>query len=149
MIPAYGQNANQFGNAFGMPLWWGNQNTSSAVAPAQPPQQSSGIDGVAFVQGENAALAYIVPSGKTFLLIDTVEDRIYFKSADAYGRPSPLNDFWLTKTKPNPAPTETTAEEKTAPEYVTREEFDALKEQFESLAARKSKLKKAEEGDAE
>ena len=160
MIPAYSQNYTV--NPYGGGGWWSIYPPNPGTVPAQPmpqtqpqPQQnqSAGLDGFAFVQGENAALAYIVPAGKTYLLIDTVEDRIYFKSADAYGRPSPLNDFWLTKTKPDaaPVPSETQAEETTAPEYVTREEFDALKEQFDVLAAKKTagRPRKAEEGEAE
>lgn len=140
MINAYPQN-NMYGNA-----WWGiyppyqttpiaPQTTYSPQTQPQNTQPTGGIDGVAFVQGENAALAYVVPNGKTFLLIDTVEDRIYFKSADAYGRPSPLNDFWLTKNKPEAsAESEAKAEETPAQEYVTREEFDELKERLGALA---------------
>ena len=114
----------------------------------QPTQNSGSVDGVAFVQGENAALAYVVPAGKTWLLMDTVEDRIYFKSADIYGRPSPLNDFWLTKTKPEaPAP----VEEPPAPQYATLEDLNALKEEIELLKAKKTagRPRKAEETEVE
>jgi len=134
MIPAYGQNQ-------GIQQWnpgvypggtWGVN--PAPLQQAQPP----GIDGTAFVQGENAALAFVVPAGKTYLLIDTVEDRIYFKSADIYGRPSPLNDFWLTKEKPAPAPAQEEPEPVPAPEWAKKSDLDDLRAQVEALAAKKS-----------
>lgn len=141
MIPAYAQNQ--------VPQAW-NQLGAWGVNPAPLPQtQPPGIDGVAFVQGYNAALAYVVPAGKTFLLIDTVEDRIYFKSADAYGRPSPLNDFWLSKEKPEPkeeakpapepeAKAKRDEDEIAAQELATKDDIDELRAMIESLAAKKS-----------
>ena len=138
MIPAYTQNQ--------VPQAW-NQLSTWGVSPAPLPQtQPPGIDGVAFVQGYNAALAFVVPVGKTFLLIDTVEDRIYFKSADVYGRPSPLNDFWLSKEKPEPKEEAKPAPEPEAkakrdedePIPATKEDIDELRAMIESIAAKKS-----------
>ena len=138
MINAYPQNAAMNPGSFTGGYQWGQWGmTPPPVPQTAQPQQTGGIDGVAFVQGENAALAYVVPNGKTFLLIDTVEDRIYFKSADGYGRPSPLNDFWLTKTKPE-AKAEPSEEKPAEPEWVTRQDFDELKAQVEALAAKKT-----------
>lgn len=149
MINAYPQNnvPGAYGNA-----WWGiyppNSTTpiasqSATTVPQTQPQQTGGIDGVAFVQGENAALAYVVPAGKTFLLMDTVEDRIYFKSADSYGRPQPLNDFWLSKTKPETAPVP--AEQPAAPEYATKADIDELRGQIAELKAKKTPRSKKTE----
>lgn len=138
MIPAYAQNQ--------VPQAW-NQLGAWGVNPAPLPQtQPPGIDGVAFVQGYNAALAYVVPAGKTFLLIDTVEDRIYFKSADVYGRPSPLNDFWLSKEKPEqkgeakpaPEPEAKAKRDEDEPVPATKDDIDELRAMIESLAAKKS-----------
>lgn len=159
MISAYPQN-NLYGNA-----WWGIYPPGPAMNPVMgasqpaqqtnpiqqqaPTQQTGGIDSVAFVQGYNAALAYVVPAGKTFLLIDTVEDRIYFKSADIYGRPSPLNDFWLSKEKPEPKEEAKSAPEPEAKakrdeddiaarELATKDDIDELRAMIESLVAKKS-----------
>lgn len=143
MINAYPQNnvPGAYGNG-----WWGiypqyqpMQYQQTATPQTQPQtQQPGGIDGVAFVQGENAALAFVVPSGKTFLLIDTLEDRIYFKSADSYGRPSPLNGFWLTKDKPEPVQTTAQAEEPAPPEYATKADLDEIREQVAELRAKRT-----------
>lgn len=140
MMAAYGQNQGLFSSGVSqVPGGWGGQ----AIQPQPQPTrvQPTGVDGVAFVQGYNAALAFIVDPGKRILLLDTVEDRIYFKSADQYGVPYPLEAFWVTRDKPEPkveaAPAPVPVETK-APEYVTREEFDALREQIETLAAKKS-----------
>jgi hypothetical protein len=144
MIPAYAQNAQQTPGVFNGYQWgqWGQ--TTAPMPQAQP----SGIDGVAFVQGENAALAYVVPAGKTYLLIDTIEDRIYFKSADVYGRPSPLNDFWLTKDKPEAKPAPAPAEPET-PEWATKADVDELRAQIEALTAKKAPGKSKKEPETE
>lgn len=148
MINAYPQNNvhGAYGNA-----WWGiyppyqmtpiaPQSVTSAPQTQPQNEKPREINGVAFVQGEDAAITFIVPNGKTFLLFDTLEDRIYFKSADIYGAQFFLNDFWLTKTKPEPTQTQAPAQTETPapPEYATKADLDEIREQVAELRAKRT-----------
>lgn len=104
------------------------QNNFAAVPqPTQQPQQSP----IIWVQGEEAAKAYLVAPGNSVLLMDSEGNRFYLKSTDVQGMPMPLRVFDYTErtsqaqeSRPaNPA------------EFVTRAEFDALAARIEKLTA--------------
>lgn len=81
----------------------------------QPQQQQSGI---LWVQGEEAAKAYMVAPGNSVLLMDSENNSFYIKSSDLSGMPQPLRIFDYT---------ERTAQTERKPvDYVTREEFEAF-----------------------
>lgn len=101
-------------------------------APMQQPQQpqapqQQAANPLIWVQGEAGAKAYMVAPGASVLLMDSERSSFYIKTADASGMPT-MRIFDYTErgaqVAPAPAPT---------PEYVTRAEFDALRERIESL----------------
>lgn len=98
------------------------------TTPAQPaPQASNGS--ITWVQGEEGAKAFMVAPGNTVLLMDSDGCSFYLKSADASGMPQPLRIFDYVER--------TSASKGTAtvptPEYVTREEFNALSDKVNAI----------------
>lgn len=79
-------------------------------------QQQSGIT---WVQGIEGANAFRIAPNQTMVLIDSTQDVMYIKSADAIGMPT-LRRFKFT---------EVTGKE--VDRYVTREEFDRLLERID------------------
>lgn len=105
--------------------------------PASPTQSAQSMSsGLIWVQGETGAKSYLVAPNTTVLLMDSEESKFYIKSTDASGMPLPLRTFVYNEE----IGTETVkALDKTSESvsYVTRAEFDALKAEFEALAAKK------------
>lgn len=80
------------------------------------PYQQQAQQGIIWVQGEEAAKAYMVAAGNSVLLMDSEGSCFYLKSTDQSGMPMPLRVFDYTERTPKQAP---------APaEYVTRKEFE-------------------------
>ena len=96
---------NQFGNPYG------------GVTP--PQQQNTGI---VWVQGEEAAKAYLVAPNNTVTLWDAEKQKIYIKSADASGMPSMRVISWQEDEKPNLG-------EKNK-DFVTRDELEEILEKY-------------------
>jgi hypothetical protein len=90
-----------------------------------PPAGSGG--GITWVQGEAAAKAYPVGAGQSVLLMDSENALMYIKSTDQSGMPLPLRVFEYTEKREPHAETQN-AKETTVPDYVTRAEFEAFKE---------------------
>ena len=93
-----------------------------------PPQQQ----GILWVQGEEAAKAYMVAPGATVLLMDSEGQSFYLKSTDPQGMPLPLRIFdYIERTtqKPLEQPQTLTGE------FVTRAEFEALAARVGELLA--------------
>lgn len=82
------------------------------------PQQHQQQSGVLWVQGEEAAKAYMVAAGNSVLLMDSEKHSFYIKSTDPSGMPMPLRIFDYTERSMQPV--------RKPEEYVTREEFDKL-----------------------
>ena len=96
-----------------------------AYQPAPPQQQ-----GILWVQGEEAAKAYMVAPGATVLLMDSEGQSFYLKSTDPQGMPLPLRIFdYIERTAQKPLE----QSQISTGEFVTRREF-------ESLAARVGEL---------
>ncbi len=95
--------------------------------PMQQPQRQQGNDFI-WVQGEAGAKAYLVAPGSTVILWDSESPTIYVKSADATGMP---NMKVLDFTERTEAAHKCRCEGK----YVTAEQFDELKAEFENLKA--------------
>lgn len=95
-----------------------------------PTSQAS--PGLLWVQGESGAKSYLVAPNTTILLMDSESQRFYIKSTDGAGMPS-LRTFEYK---------ELTGEKATEPEsnmdkrFVTREEYEALKEQHDNMINR-------------
>ncbi len=93
------------------------------------PQQSNGL---LWVQGEAGAKSFCVAPGQNVLLMDSEALRFYIKSADASGMPLPLRVFEYTEIT-----TQAAEIPKKDAQYVTREEFDALKDQMTKMIKKK------------
>lgn len=59
-----------------------------------PPAQNNIMDnGIIWVQGEAGARAYLVPAGKSAMLMDSENSVFYIKTTDASGMPNALRIF--------------------------------------------------------
>lgn len=94
-----------------------------AQTPPQPPAAPG--CGIIWVQGEEAAKAYMVAAGNSVMLMDSEADVFYIKSTDQSGMPLPLRVFDYAERCAQPAKS---LPEKKSPEYATRAEFEALVE---------------------
>lgn len=102
----------------------------------QAPQQQNGI---IWIQGEAAAKSYLVAPNTSVALWDSESQTVYIKSADASGMPSMrILDYTIRDTAQN------TPAALPASDYATKADFDALKNQIESLKMRLGKLTKKE-----
>lgn len=86
--------------------------------------------GIIWIQGEAGAKSYLVAPNTTVALWDSEAQTIYLKSADASGMPSIKT---LDYTVRDRVQAEIRHENTSKVEFVTREEFDALKRQIEGL----------------
>ena len=108
------------------------QNQYQQTAP-QPINQ-----GLLWVSGEVGAKSYLVAPNSTVLLMDSDAQRFYLKSADGAGMPSmrifEYNEITNTPTSVVSAPN--SHEKELDSKYVTREEYEGLKRQYESIMQR-------------
>ena len=104
------------------------------------PQQNGNI---IWVCGEAGAKSYLVAPNTTVQLWDSEAQTIYLKSADASGMPSIKT---LDYTIRDRAQAEIRHENVPKVEFVTRDEFEALKRQIEALTAtpKKTATRKSE-----
>lgn len=102
-----------FGNYYG----YNNIPQPTYTPPVPQPANNSGL---VWVQGEEAAKAYLVAPNNTVALWDSEKQRIYLKSADASGMPSMRVLDWTEHT-PQPATTANTVD---LSDYITKDEFN-------------------------
>ena len=95
-----------------------NPTPTPASPPMLHPQPQS--SGPIWVQGEEAAKAYLVAPNNTVALWDSEKQRIYLKSADASGMPSMRILEWTERT-PQTANTVNTVD---LTNYITKDEFN-------------------------
>lgn len=86
----------------------------------QPMPQSQGIAGVRFVNGIDEAKSVAIPYGTKALFMDMNEDAFYIKETDATGA-STVDMYTFVKVEPEHE------------DYVTRAEFEELKQKYESV----------------
>lgn len=79
------------------------------------------IQGTRFVDGLAGAQACVIPLGSKAILMDSNEDRFYIKETDLNGV-STVSQYAFTKVEAKPE----------GGDYVTREEFERWKENYES-----------------
>lgn len=101
---------------------------------SQPQQQVS--SGIIWVQGEAGAKSYLVAPNTTVQLWDSESQTIYLKSADASGMPSIKTLEYNIKNENQPIQAKLVEDE-----YISREEFDALKTQIMSIKREMESLK--------
>lgn len=118
-------------------------NTQMQNAQVSPAMSGSSNNGIIWVQGEAGAKSYLVAPNTTVQLWDSESQTIYLKSADASGMPSIKTLDYTIREK---AQATESRENVSKVEFVTRDEFEALKSKIETLTAmsKKSPAKKSE-----
>lgn len=97
--------------------------------PYMAPQVNQGL---LWVQGEAGAKSYLVAPNTTVLLMDSESQRFYLKSTDGSGMPN-LRTFEYAEVLPNNVQAANENVLDLDDKYVTRAEYDALKEQYEHI----------------
>lgn len=94
--------------------------------------------GLLWVSGEVGAKSYLVAPNSTVLLMDSDAQRFYLKSADGAGMPSmrifEYNE--VTNTPQNSVIAPNSHEKELDNKYVTREEYEGLKRQYNAIMER-------------
>lgn len=98
---------------------------------AQPTQQNN--NGITWVQGENAAKSYPVAPGNSILLMDSESSVMYIKSTDQSGMPQPLRIFDYTERTQGRTNQGRVSETVPTGDYVSHDELNALKDEFEAF----------------
>lgn len=114
-----------------------NQYQQAVNVPQMVPQQQVN-QGLLWVSGEVGAKSYLVAPNSTVLLMDSDTQRFYLKSADNAGMPS-LRIFEYSEVTniPQNAPQAPNLDENVLNDkFVTREEYEGLKRQNESIMER-------------
>ena len=111
-----------YGNYYGNGNWWNYPQNQIAPQYSQMPvqqyqQQNVNTNTFAWVQGEAGAKAYHVDPGQSVLLMDSENAVLYMKSADAAGRPLPIEAYDLVKRVSEPL------QISTSPASVTKEDL--------------------------
>lgn len=116
------------------------QTVNVPQVPSVPQPQVN--QGLLWVSGEVGAKSYLVAPNSTVLLMDSDAQRFYLKSADNAGMPN-LRIFEYTEVTnvPQNAPQALNTDLKELDgKYVTREEYEGLKKQYESIMERLDSL---------
>lgn len=111
------------------------QQTMTPVVQPQPvqAQPTTNDNGVIWVQGEAGAKSWVVPPGKSVMLMDSENSVFYIKTTDNSGVPLPLRIFDYTeRTAQNTTSAE--AAQTVNSQYVTKDE---LKEILAGFVTRK------------
>ena len=113
------------------------QQTVSVPQIQTVPQQQVN-QGLLWVSGEIGAKSYLVAPNSTVLLMDSDAQRFYLKSADNAGMPS-LRIFEYSEVTNAPITSVNSPnldENVLNDKFVTREEYEGLKRQYESIMER-------------
>ena len=134
-----------YGNIFNSYGGWGAQPSMTAplYSPQIPqnfPNVSSNFSqgsGMIWVQGEAGAKSYLVAAGNPVQLLDAERPVLYIKETGHDNVPRPLRIFEYKEITPV---------NEQAPQIgsVSREEYEALKEQIDKLTAMLSETKEKE-----
>lgn len=104
------------------------QNQLNQNYPNYAGQQSN--NQIIFVQGETGAKAYQIPINSTVLLMSSEANEFFIKSTDQAGFPTIKKYRFTEVTQAN---TGQTTEQIKNQNFVTREEFEALKNEIKQL----------------
>jgi hypothetical protein len=170
MIMAYN---NYYGNPyFQQPNYYGNgavpdmlgqqkmqyqQMQTPTPTPMQPQQQNTPTNDMIFVLNEVEAQSFPVAPNNTVTLWDKNQKTFYIKTVNAQGIPS-LQTYDFVERSINAPKTPTDESFNTPDNFVTKDEFNALKGKLEDLTAKFNESavtqvtktnKNAKKGDAE
>lgn len=115
-----------------------NQYQQAVNIPQFQTQNQQINQGLLWVQGETGAKSYLVAPNSTVLLMDSENSRFYLKSADGAGMPN-MRIFEykeMLNAAPNSLQGQCDNEKQLDNKYVTREEYDGLKRQYEAIMER-------------
>lgn len=111
---------------------------------------SQSSNGIIWVQGEAGAKAYPVNAGNSVLLMDSETDCFYIKSTDASGMPMPLRAFQYSEivqsqpSRQNRIDTHKDEKSFDTSQFVTRTEFEELKQAIQDMKPIASTRRKKE-----
>jgi hypothetical protein len=108
------------------------------------PITSNHSAGIIWVQGEAGAKAYPVAPGNSVLLMDSEAECFYIKSTDASGVPMPLRAFTYTEIVQTQQKEEPHTDIDTS-QFITRAEFEELKQMIEKPKTMSRKENKNEQ----
>lgn len=100
--------------------------------PAQQPQVPQTNQGILWVQGEAGAKSYLVAPNTSVLLMDSEESRFFIKTTDNAGMPT-LRTFEYKEVGVNATEPQKQTEISLDDKYVTRQEYNDLREKYEEL----------------
>ena len=107
-------------------LSYGYQGPMQTQPVPQPQAQPAQQTGVNWVQGEAGARSWLTAPNTTVLLMDSESERFYIKSTDASGMPLPLRVFEYKERTGAASGSNPIG----AGNYVTREEFEAFRQEL-------------------
>lgn len=110
--------------------------TPAQMQPVQQPQTQG--QSIIWVQNQQEAYNYLVAPNSAVALWDSNNPAVYLKQADASGKPTMKIYDLVERTTQRPQ-----AAAQPAPDYVTRQEFEALQARIEALTAPKPSSRKA------
>lgn len=118
-----------------------NQYQQTVNVPQMVPQPQVN-QGLLWVSGEVGAKSYLVAPNSTVLLMDSDSSRFYLKSADNAGMPSlRIFEYKEVTNAPTTSVNATNFDENVLNDkFVTREEYEGLKKQYESIMERLDSL---------
>ena len=108
------------------------------MQPTLQPQAQGQGQSIIWVQNQQEAYNYLVAPNSAVALWDSNSPVIYLKQADASGKPAMKIYDLVERTAQRPQ-----AAQQPAPDYVTRQEFEALQARIEALTAPKPSSRKA------
>lgn len=113
------------------------QQTVSVPQIQSIPQQQVN-QGLLWVSGEVGAKSYLVAPNSTVLLMDSDSSRFYLKSADNAGMPNlRIFEYKEVTNAPTTSVNASNLDENVLNDkFVTREEYEGLKRQYESIMER-------------
>lgn len=136
-MPMYNNYPVTYQSPYYQPLQLVNQQPQLVQQPqAMNQPQTPTNNSIIWVQGEAGAKSYLVAPNTTVQLWDSESQTIYLKSADASGMPS-IKTLEYTIKNDNTPLQATLIEE----EYISRNEFEDLKDQINALSKDMEKLK--------
>ena len=103
-----------------LPNYYFPQNYQPVSQPVQNNNSS-----ILWVQGESSAKSYPVAPNSSVLLMDSEDSVMYIKSTDQSGMPLPLRIFDYVERK---SPNGDSKDTKVSNDFVSRQEFDAFRE---------------------
>lgn len=102
-------------------------------------QQQPANQGLLWVQGVEGAKSYLVAPNTTVLLMDADAQRFYLKSTDGTGIPN-LRMFEYSEVTQNVSQPVLNTNENLDDKYVTRNEYNDLKNQYEEIMKKLSSI---------